>query len=119
MTTTLPNDGRIALTLQTPAGAKIPLTESAVRGFLALLLGECERARADGRRARLDLSCAERTVFFEGTANQLRAFAAQLEAGLSVWAARCLARGRPIAKTDRFVRDAAGEITQIKTMFEY
>lgn len=119
MNTTLPAEGPVAVLLQATAGEVIPLTEPGARRFLALLRAKIATAD-EGRDVTLDLTSADKTISLRLTSIQARGFADDIEAALSTWAVRSLARGRPIAQITRYERDEISkEIVKTETQFQY
>lgn len=112
---TLPNDGPVAVTVDHGEGKVLRLTESGARALVELL--RAAASTADCREVALDLESTECAISFKATPDQVRAYAVDIEAALSSWAARCL--GEPIGKVDRYTRDAAKEITACETHYQY
>lgn len=117
MKTHLPGGGLTALSVDFGADKPVRLSEAGARVFVDLLRSVSMRAKADGGGIEFWMNSPDFEISFRVPPDNGLALAAQIESGLSVWAARRL--GKPTGTVSRYMRDAAKEITEVRTSYQY
>ncbi len=116
---TLPSNVPVAVSINHGAGRVSHCSESYARELLELMRALLDGAHDERSIISTNMMTTKGEVRCEWSLGDARAFADRLDAGLSLSEARILAQGRVVGKVDRYTRDAAKEITQVQTIYQY